>query len=78
MWGCVGEILIHIFAFTFTFSRLVDDWMGVLERVGRDDMREMYAYFFIFPWGFFCVSLCVCGRRYNMTRRSSRLLSRIG
>ena len=59
MWGCVGEILIHIFAFTFTFYRLVDDWKGVLEWVGRDDMREMYAYFFTFSLGFFCVSLCV-------------------
>ena len=53
MWGCVGKILIHIFAFTFTFSRLVDDWMGILEWVSRDDMREMYAYFFTFSPGVF-------------------------
>ena len=61
MWGGVGKILIHIFAFTFTFSRLVDDWMGVVKRVDRDDMREISS---LFPWIFLgeFVCVCVCGR----------------
>ena len=65
MWGCVGEIFIHIFAFTFTFSRLVDDWMGVVKRVDRDDMREISS---LFPWIFLREFVCVWKIIYFLSR----------
>ena len=40
VWGVgAGGDPHSYFCLYFTFSRLVDDWMGVLARAGRNDMR---------------------------------------
>ena len=66
VWGVgAGGDPHSYFCLYFTFSRLVDDWMGVLEWVDRDDMREISS---LFPWIFLREFVCVWKIIYFLSR----------